>query len=110
MLHVGQGHPAGSVGCLLQHRLIYGPQPAGEAVGDLSQCADIIRQIRAEGVRVVPDEFIPEFVHWRSLIVHDPAEIQVVALRLDLFQVIKDIVRGGAIAVILFEVPDRNQY
>ena len=55
MLHVGQGHPAGSVGCPLQHRLIYGPQSAGEAVGDLPQCADIIRQIRAEGVRVVPD-------------------------------------------------------
>ena len=55
MLHVGQGHPAGSVGCPLQHRLIYGPQSAGEAVGDFPQCADIIRQIRAEGVRVVPD-------------------------------------------------------
>ena len=104
--HFCEGDSACSACCVLQHCFIYGPQASGEAVRDLPQRIDIIRQVRAERIFVVFHEFICEFIYGFAVAVFDLIQIQVIVLCYDPFQMVADAVLGRPIAVFLFEFPD----
>lgn len=92
MCDVSQSYTISSAGSTLEHRFVYGLQPVGQIFNDLSEHIQIIRQITAEWVFIVPDEFRDEFVCGLAFAVCDLVQILTKAFRFFLLQIIENIV------------------